>query len=481
MFELIHRYGTELVTVLWSTAAALTTLHVVLYKQETRSALVWIGLAWLTSGVGSVLYLIFGVNRVERRAVSLRHGLEEYTAPTHTAPAAPQDVAEELADERFASLAQLVDDVVTRPLLPGNRVEPLINGDEAYPEMLDAIRSADESVTFATYIFDNDEWGRRFVEALREAVDRGVEVRVLVDAAGLRYSFPSILGRLRDAGVRTARFHPSLIPPHPMAINMRNHRKIMVVDGRIGFTGGMNIRESHVLESQSEEPIRDIHFRVEGPVVAHLQEIFVDDWSFTTGEDLRGDEWFPQLEAVGDVYARGIPDGPDETLEKLPWTLHGALSCARESVRILTPYFLPGEALTPALNTASLRGVDVDIIVPETCNLPFVQWASFGQLRPMLERGCRVWLTPGPFDHTKLMVVDEKWCVIGSANWDPRSLRLNFEFNVDCYDPSLAERLDAWAVGKREAAERLTLDDFDTRSGAYMLRDKLARLAAPYL
>lgn len=481
MIELIHRHGTEIVSLLWSSAAALTTLHIVLYKQETRSALGWIGLAWLTPGVGSVLYLIFGVNRIERRAESLRHGLEEYTAPTHTRPATTEEIGERFDDERLASLAHLVDDVVKRPLLPGNHVEPLVNGEEAYPEMLDAIENATESVTFSTYIFDNDTWGRRFVEAFRDAADRGVEVRVLVDAAGLRYSFPSVMRRLRSADVRTARFHPSLFPPHLMSINMRNHRKIMVVDGRVGFTGGMNIRDGHVVADEPDHPICDIHFRVEGPVVAHLQEIFVDDWSFTTGEDLRGARWFPELEQAGDVYARGIPDGPDENLEKLPWTLHGALSSARDSVRIVTPYFLPDEALIPALNTASLRGVDVDIILPEECNLPFVQWASFGQLRPMLERGCRIWLTPPPFDHSKLMVVDEKWCLIGSANWDPRSLRLNFEFNVECYDSELAERLDDWAVERREAAERLTLDNFDSRPHRHVLRDNLARLAAPYL
>lgn len=481
MIEFINRHGTELVSGLWTTAAALTTLHVVLYKHGTRSALGWIGLCWLTPGVGSVLYLIFGVNRIERRAESLRHGMEEYTAPPNVRPASTAEISERLDDERLASLAHLVDDVVKRPLLPGNRVDPFVDGDEVYPEMLDAIEDAERSITFSTYIFDNDEWGRRFVEAFRKASERGVEVRVLVDAAGLRYSFPSVHHRLQSAGVPTARFLSSLFPPHLMSINLRNHRKIMVVDGRIGFTGGINIRSAHVLEPEPESPIQDIHFRLEGPVVAHLQEVFVDDWKFTTGEQLRGDDWFPDVDATGEVYARGIPDGPDENLEKLPWTLHGALSCARDSVRIVTPYFLPDETLIPALNTAALRGVDVDIILPEKCNLPFVQWATFGQLRPMLERGCRVWLTPPPFDHSKVMVVDEKWSLIGSSNWDPRSLRLNFEFNVECYDPELAEELNEWAVEKRESAKRLTLDAYDNRPYRHVLRDNIARLASPYL
>jgi len=480
MIEFIHRNGPAIISALVSTAAALTTLHVILYKRETRSALGWIGLSWLAPGVGSILYLIFGVNRIERRAKSLRHGLEEYSAPPNVRPSTTDEI-EERFDANLGSLAHLVDDVVKRPLLPGNRVEPLVDGDQAYPEMIEAIEGAERSVTFSTYIFDNDEWGRRFVDAFGEASDRGVEVRVLVDAAGLRYSFPSILRRLRSAGVRAARFLPSLFPPHLMSINLRNHRKIMVVDGRIGFTGGMNIRAGHVLESDTDTPTQDIHFRLEGPVVAHLQEIFVDDWNFTTEEELRGEDWFPDLSVAGDVFARGIPDGPDENMEKLPWTLHGALSSARDSIRIVTPYFLPDEALTPALCAAALRGIDVDIILPEQCNLPFVQWATFGQLRPLLERGCRVWLTPPPFDHSKVMVVDETWSLIGSANWDPRSLRLNFEFNVECYDPSLAGALDDWAVAKRDSAERLDLDAFDNRPYRHVFRDNLARLASPYL
>ena len=483
MVQFINQYFTEIVSTLWTITATLTTFHIVLYKRETRSAIAWIGLSWLVPVIGSVFYLIFGINRIERRAESLRRGLDEYTAPRSVPPVSMEEVEEQLHDDvhHLGAIARLVDEVVKRPLLPGNAIEPLLNGDEAYPAMLQAIDAAKESISFSTYIFDNDEWGRRFVEAFGEAVERGVEVRVLVDAAGLRYSFPSVLSRLRKAGVTTARFLPSLFPPHLMSVNLRNHRKVMVVDGHLGFTGGINIRDGHVLGDEPQDPIQDIHFRVEGPVVAHLQEVFVDDWKFSTGEQLRGEVWFPDLDRAGDIFARGIRDGPDEDLEKLPWTLHGALSCARDSVRIVTPYFLPDESLIAALNTAALRGVEVDIILPEKNNLPYVQWASFGQLRPMLERGCRVWLTPPPFDHSKVMVVDGKWSLIGSANWDPRSLRLNFEFNVECYSQEFAEYLDDWAVEKRERADRVTLEEFDNRPFIRILRDNLARLAAPYL
>ena len=202
--------------------------------------------------------------------------------------------------------------------------------------------------------------------ALGEAARRGVEVRVLIDATGIRYSWPTILQTLRREGVKYARFLPSFALWHLMSMNMRTHRKILVADGRVGFTGGMNIRVGHCLQRQPPNPVQDIHFRVRGPVVTQLQEVFADDWLFTTGEALRGDSWFPKTESAGQVLARGVTDGPDENFEKLLWTLLGALSIARHSVRIMTPYFLPDPAVVSALNLASMRGVQVDIILPCT-------------------------------------------------------------------------------------------------------------------
>lgn len=463
--------------------ALLVSGHAVLFKRDSRSAIAWVGFVWLVPLVGSVLYFLFAINRVRRRASLLRSGLERYRATAVEAQCSPEDLHRHLPKHtgHLQMLARMVEKVVERPLLPGNRVEPLVNGDEAFPAMLEAIRRASQTISLQTYIFDRDEIGLAFARALGDATRRGVEVRVLIDAAGTRYSWPTILHALRREGVRYARFLPLFSVGRLLAMNLRTHRKILVCDGVLGFTGGLNIRVGNCLKKNPSNPVQDLHFRVQGPVVTQMQEAFTDDWLFATGESLRGDLWFAKPEIAGNVFARGVIDGPDEDFEKLRWTLLGALSIARYSVQIVTPYFLPDRAIIAALNVAAMRGVKVDIILPSKNNLPFVNWASRSMWWQILEHGCQLWLSPPPFDHSKIMLVDGCWAMVGSANWDSRSLRLNFEFNLECYDLQLAERLEKIVAAKRKEAENVTLNKVDRRSLPIRLRDGIARLATPYL
>jgi len=215
--------------------------------------------------------------------------------------------------------------------------------------------------------------------------------------------------------------------------------------------------------------------------VAHLQECFADDWLSTARAALRGETWFPPLAKCGDVVGRGIADGPDEDFERLRWTILAALGAAKHSVRIATPYFLPEPTIIASLNLAAMRGVAVDIMLPAKSNLPFVQWASTAHWWQVLERGCRIWLSPPPFDHSKMFVVDDVWALVGSTNWDPRSLRLNFEFNVECYHPALARNLAEWFDDQRRRSHETTLEEVDARSLPVRLRDGAARLLTPFL
>lgn len=466
-------------------AALIASGHVVLYKRDARSAAGWMGVIWLVPIVGSILYFLLGINRIRRQATKVHRVRPKPPVPATVAPSEPEDLSRAISPrvEHLEGLARIGVGVLKRPIEAGNCVVPLVDGDEAYPAMLRAIEEARSTITLVTYIFDNDRAGHLFADALVRARQRGVEVRVLIDAVGARYTWPPIDRYLRRGGIPSARFMPSLAPAALPYMNLRNHRKIMVVDGCMGFTGGINIREGCMrsLDPRPTHPVQDLHFRIEGPVVAHLQEAFADDWAFTTGEILKGDGWFPLLQPCGSVLARGISGGPDEDFETLRWILLGAVSSAKRSIRIVTPYFLPDAPLITALNVAALRGVQVELVIPEKGNLALVQWASTAQLWQILERGCRVYLSPPPFDHSKLMVVDRAWSLVGSANWDPRSLRLNFEFNVECYDEALAARLDELASERIAKSREITLADVDGRSLPIRLRDGVARLFSPYL
>ena len=455
------------------------SVHIILRKRDARAAIGWTGLVWLVPFVGPAAYALFGINRIKRRAARLRSHV------AHPPPGEFEDdgTAAQLAG-RYADLipiARLADQVTRWPLVPGNRIDPLVGGDEAYPEMLQAIDAATGSVALATYIFDSDRAGARFLDTLARAHARGVQVRVLIDGVGRRYSVPPITRALRASGVPTSVFLDSAMPWRNPYLNLRNHRKLLVVDGRVGFTGGLNIREGCMLSLDPRHPVQDLHFRIQGPVVRQLLETFALDWAFTNGEVLRGAPWFVEIPAVGKTLARAVPDGPDEDFEAISQVLLGALSQARRRVRICTPYFLPDSTLIAALNTAAMRGVAVEILIPAECNLRFVQWAAAAQADQLLRAGCRILATPPPFDHTKLMLVDEAWVFLGSANWDPRSLQLNFELNVECYDEDLAENLSAVTEEKFRLAKDLTLAELRQRSLPIKLRDGVVRLFSPYL
>jgi len=432
----------------------------------------------LIPGVGAALYWMLGVNRLRTRGRKLGRDWPELTDDTDRATkhAFLQDVPGGLS-----LLAKVGEAVTHRPLLGGNRVSILHNGEQAYPAMLDAIRNARSSVHLCSYIFSPDEQGRLFVEALADATRRGLSVRVLIDGIGEKYSRPRASAAFAAAGVRVARFlPPSLLRPN-LHFNLRNHRKLLLLDGTRGFTGGMNISERH-LAARQDRPRRviDLHFDLSGPVISHLEEAFAEDWAFATGEPA-ATCMLPSASSPGDALCRGITDGPNEDLDKLTWILLSAIAAARRRLLIMTPYFVPDRTIILALIGAALRGVQVTVLLPGLNNLPFVHWASRAMLWELLQHGVRVFYQPPPFVHSKLLVVDDDYALIGSANIDARSLRLNFEFNLEVYDRTFATELAAHFEASREASTETSLEKLDARLLPERIRDGIARLAAPYL
>ena len=468
-FSEIGATGLSLVHVLLAIGV---TAHVLFHKRDVGASIGWIGLAWLSPILGSLLYVLFGINRVKRRASQLRdrRPFRRATEPAASIPG---------RDDHLDVLERAGDQITRHPAERGNAVGVLHNGDEAYPAMLAAIDAAKASVALSSYIFRADAVGSGFIDALVRAHRRGVQVRVLIDGIGSGYFWSGTYSRLRRHEVPVIRFLHAPLPWRMPFLNLRTHKKILAVDGRIAFTGGLNIGGENLLADRPRHPVRDTHFRCEGPVVAQLVEAFAADWFFATDEALAGEAWFPPLEKAGEIVARVILSGPDEDLEKIEFMILQAVACARQSIKVMTPYFLPDDRLVTALALAAMRGVEVDITVPAHGNHPIVDWAMRAQIGPLVDAGCRIRQSPPPFDHSKLMTVDGTWCLVGSANWDVRSFRLNFELNMEIYDPGVARQIDAMMAARGGAT--VTGGELDGLPLPVKLIDNGARLLLPYL
>ena len=485
----------SLVGVLYLLLSIAAGTHVVLNKQNEAAAFSWLGIIVLAPLIGAVLYWLFGINRIRRRAQA---ELPDYTISVK------ESVGEQMADidampDSWQGHMRLGMGVHDTHYVSGNRVEPLINGDEAYPAMIDAINEASHSVYLSSYIFEYDQVGVQFVEALVNAHHRGVAVRVMIDGLGVGYGFSLVRADrvLRRRGVKTARFLSTWSSNGTRFINLRNHRKILSVDGELAFVGGMNIRAGNLVgttpdnvaaadtETALESAIlnvgkhltQDVHFKVQGPVINQINAVFAADWQFAAREKLKPPIW--RGGHVGPVFLRALLDGPDDNYQKLQLTLLGAIQIAESRICIVTPYFLPDKTVLSALQLAVLRGVRVDICVPEHNNLLIVGWAMRANRRRLLQIGVHLHESAAPFDHSKLFIVDDYWSMVGSSNWDSRSLELNFEINLECYDPAMNRELADIIEGKL-AHSREVLECTD-RHFLPRLRNNFFRLFSPYL
>lgn len=460
----------------WAVFGLWAAAHALMYKRDPRAALGWSLLCLLAPYVGPAIYLGFGINRISRHAEKLGHLPAFNPVPGRMDRPPPKALTGPVEAAGFVSIS---DQVAVRPLVPGNAIQSYYSGNDAYADMQDDIKRAQRSVMLASYIFRSDATGRQFVKVLKDAADRGVSVWVLVDGAGKLYSLPWVTRVLKNAGVTTATFIPLRLIPPSFHLNLRNHRKLLVVDGEIGYTGGMNIGDHHTAGDDGTVPVADMHFRLTGPIVGQLEQVFTEDWHFSTSERITGSSH--DGGATGHAWSRVICDGPDDDLGKIELIIQSAVSAAKRSVRIVTPYFLPTRSLIAALKSASLRGIEVDIVLPEKSNLRYVDWATRNLLWELLKWNIRVWYQPAPFAHTKLFIVDETYVHIGSANIDPRSLRLNFEIAVEVYDDDFGAAITSHIDQMIAKSRAVTLLEVDSRSLPARLRDSIAWVFSPYL
>ncbi len=461
--------------------AAALGAHVVLRRKDPVATLAWLQAILLLPGLGAVLYLAFGADRIERRYRRRRRRRGELSpddAPiaSHLVATPPPELADPVADTLRVAIA-------TSRRLPtrGNCVRVFDRVADLYADMAGAIREASRTVHLEYYIFQPDRTGMEFLRLLEDKAADGVEVRLLLDSVGSRRLTAAHLAPLVESGGKVGWFLPLRAFPRRRALHLRNHRKITVVDGTLAYTGGVNIGDEYRGLWARHPPWRDTHLRVRGPAVHQIHHVFADDWYFTTGEDIVGPERFPAQEPAGSDTVQVVASGPDDPARSIHTTIFHAIALARDRVWIETPYFVPDVPILMALTTAARRGVDVQLLVPLRTDHPLVDRAGESFLAELLEAGVRVHRYEAGMLHSKLVVVDGQWGMLGSANMDIRSFRLNFEVNLLVLSPRLAARLEERFRADLVHATPYSWVDLDSMSVTRRITTSACRLLAPVL
>lgn len=473
--------------------AGLLSYDVLLHKDRPVSAAMWLAVVWTLPYLGALGYLTFGMDRVRRGAAERAASRELVTRRARLHPEFERHALEQhqfdLDDpgqRPGAHIFRGTDPAVRRNhVLRGNRVELLVDGGEFYPALHGAMDRAEASIHVQTYILGRDDVGRELLETLARRAEDGLEVRLLYDRFGSTWAhFGGFCNEARRRGVEVQSISQANPLKGRFQVNLRNHRKLAVVDGRVAFVGGLNFQEKHDGRFTRGEPVRDYHARVEGPAVADLQFQFVQDWVFASGdppERLLGDRCFPALEERGEALVQVVPGGPEEEGRGLADALFGAVTSARESLLVATPYFVPDEPLLQAFRYAALRGVDVRLVLPRRSNHRYAEFAARSLYEELLEAGVRIFEREPPFMHAKALVVDDVYAMVGSANLDHRSLHLNFEINVEVGDPDFARRVRDQVESEIDRSGEVRLQEHQERPLPRRLAENFCFLFQPVL
>jgi cardiolipin synthase A/B len=362
------------------------------------------------------------------------------------------------------------------PVIGGNRYDVLVNGDEIFPSMLEGIRSAQKTITFETFIYWSGAIGEDIAQALSDKARAGVAVHVLLDWVGSSKMDKRYLAMLRDAGAEVIQYHK----PHWTGLgrmNDRTHRKLLVVDGRIGFTGGVGIAQEWTGHAQDEKHWRDTHFRIEGPAVGQMQAVFMDNWVKATGNVLHGSEYFPDIEDAGDGLAHMFSSSPSGGSDDMQLMYLMAITAATRSIHLSSAYFVPDKLTINAIVEAARRGVEVRIITPgKRIDTHTVREASRACWGDLLAAGVEMFEYQPTMFHCKLIVVDEYLVSVGSTNFDSRSFKLNDEANLNIYDRDFARQQTAIFDDDVTRAKRITLDDWRRRPLTEKLIERIVAL-----
>ena len=465
--------------------AFMIIMRIVLQRREPTATLAWVlGMVFLPY-LGVLMYLLVGRRRLDRqlrrrrdKTAVLEPQLER--RGESLAELAVSKAPEHLTRPQEQELIHLSNKIGCRPPTCGNEVKLLVDADRTYDALEKAIEAAKDHVNLLYYIFEPDETGKRFRDLLIKKVKAGVEVRLLTDGLG-SYGIDDFLLPFTEAGGKFDEFLPVGSFRRHWHPNLRNHRKIVVVDGEIGFCGGVNIGDEYTGRKEDVGEWRDTHMQLRGPAVYSLQEIFAEDWFFVTGEDLVAERWYPAQIAHGDLTAQIIASGPDNDTQPIQRVFFTAVTLSKKRVYLTTPYFVPDQAMLVALETAALRGVDVRLLLPQKSDMKLVLYAGRSYYDQLLRNGVKIFEYKKGILHAKTMVVDDRWATVGSANMDVRSFRLNFEVNAVIYGQEIAKELAAEFQRDLVQARQITLTEIQQKKISSRMVESLARVLSPVL
>ncbi|WP_426449834.1 cardiolipin synthase [Paenibacillus sp. S-38] len=446
-------------------------------------ALAWLFILFVIPVIGFVMYYFLAKEyrqrrKVRRRGLGLVHDLRQIGKRMKAAE--PQIEEEHLEGWiHEPRLFALLNNIPGAMITIQNEVHVLTNADETYPEMLEAIEGAQKHIHFEFYTIRDDLIGRRFQELLIRKARMGVQVRCIFDGIG-SYHLPNrFIAELKDAGCEVYMFLPALIAFFDKRINYRNHRKIIVIDGIVGFLGGLNIGDEYLGGNHELGFWRDTHLRLEGDSVYSLQRTFIRDWRFVSGERLSESVYYPEHECRGRKPAQVIASGPDAHWDAVLEMFFGAVTTAKRRIFITTPYFVPDASLLMGLKAAAISGIDVRIIYPEKPDSRIVNYASLSYLEELLQAGVRFFAYQKGFVHAKVMIIDGLLATVGTANMDMRSFYNNFELNAVLFDKETIHRLEDDFIEDLKSCKEIKLEEFEQRSRWQKGKEVLARLVSP--
>lgn len=475
----------------------LVSYHCLMQKKEASASLLWIFSAFAFPFIGPLLYVSLGIDHVPKKSGLKTRANRQFLAERRALenPDLPLAHLRTVHDSRLAGPASPpageIDSSVSAllresPLMAGNSIEPLETGDAAFPAMLNAIKNARDHVHIQSFIINDDPIGRNFLDTLREKARAGVRVRLLYDRFGSTHA--TMRGFFRryqkEPNLDIAGWTQANLLKRQFQINLRNHRKLLIVDGDAAFMGGINLQLDHTTHGDIP-PIRDYHFAVRGPIVQELQYIFLRDWYFITDENpstLLSRRHFPEIQPRGGLLVRAIPSGPTEDeRDRLPQVFFLCMTLARRRIFIITPYFIPTPDILRALQSAALRGIDVRILTPGRNNHVYAGLAARARYEPLLEAGVRIFERAPPFIHAKAMVVDDEVSLIGTSNLDVRSLVLNYESDMLVYSAEFASALTGVMNKDFRASREILLSEWRRRSPGSRFLENFCNLLSPIL